>query len=169
MQRWKKHIIDAKNGREYPLHFAIRKYGTEHFHVEQIDTACSMTELDEKEKYWIKKLNTQFPDGYNLTEGGHNFKWTESMYEKHSGENHWTRRKGFSKEALQKKHDALYRKPSGRSKPVRCVETGEVFSFAKEFEYRYGYCSSKILACCKGHRNTHHGLHWEYADEVRYG
>ena len=89
---------------------------------------------------------------------------THETLEKVSGENHWTTRKSFSKEALQKKHDALYRKPSVQSRPVRCIETGEVLPFAKEFYYRYGHLDSKILDCCKGRRKTHHGLHWEYAD-----
>lgn len=81
-----------------------------------------------------------------------------------SGENHWTTRQQYPKSALKKKHDALYRKPSGRSRAIRCVETGEVLPFAKEFYYKYGYQHSKILECCKGRRKTHHGLHWEYAD-----
>lgn len=89
---------------------------------------------------------------------------SKETLEKVSGQNHWTTRKKFTKEALKKKHDALYRKPTFRSRPVRCVETGEVQPFAKEFHYKYGYDGDKILECCKGRRKTHHGLHWEYAD-----
>lgn len=89
---------------------------------------------------------------------------SKETLEKVSGENHWTTRKEYPKEALKKKHDALYRKPTFRSRPVRCVETGEVQPMAKEFYYKYGYSDSKILACCKGIRKRHHGFHWEYAD-----
>lgn len=161
--RWNCHVYNANNGSNYALHKAMRKYGVEHFHVEQIDVASSKEELNEKEKYWIAKLNTLSPNGYNLVEGGNVPVWNEDIRNKVSGENHWTKRKEFSETALQKKHDALYRKPSGRSKPVRCVETGETLSFAKEFFYKYGYQDSKILECCKGRRLTHRGLHWEYA------
>lgn len=161
--RWKQHQKNAKCGSTYALYTAIRKYGVEHFHVEQIDSACSRMELDQKEIYWIATLNTLSPSGYNLSEGGNVPTWTDDVREKLSGKNHWTNRKSFSQEALRKKHDALYQKPSGRSKAVRCVETGEICSFAKEFYYKYGHQHSKILECCKGRRNTHHGLHWEYA------
>ena len=161
-KRWKEHVHKAMCDSPYALHGAIRKYGKEHFHIIQIDVASSIDELNEKEKYWIATLNTLSPNGYNLVEGGRNAKWTESIREKLSGDNHWTNRLGFSQEAIQKKHDALYMKPSGRSKPIRCIETGEIFTFAKEAYYKYGYQHSKILECCKGRRKTHSGYHWEY-------
>lgn len=163
-KRWKKHLRDSKNGSIYALHNAIRKYGVEHFHIEQIDIACTKEELDTKEKYWIAKFNSISPNGYNMVEGGKVPIWTDEIRKKVSGENHWSKRQSFSEKTLQKKHDALYRKPSGRSKSVRCVETGEVLPFAKEFYYKYGYQHSKILECCKGRRKTHHGMHWEYAE-----
>lgn len=140
--RWKEHINDSSKGCNYPLHRAIRKYGQEHFHVMQIDVAITRDELDSKEEYWIVELNSLTPNGYNIRTGGHNSRFTD--------------------EALKKKHDALFMKPSGRSRPIRCVETGEICSYAKEFYYKYGYQHSKILECCKGRRKTHRGLHWEY-------
>jgi group I intron endonuclease len=161
-RRWMEHIWDTNKGSTYAIHRAIRKYGAEHFHIKEIDIASSRSELNDKEKYWIAKLNTMYPNGYNLVEGGSTPVWTPEIREKVSGNNHWTHRMSFSIETLQKKHDALYRKPSPRSKPVRCVETGEVFPFAKEFYYKYGYQDSKILECCKGRRKTHHNLHWEF-------
>lgn len=51
---------------------AMRAYGFEFFTFEQIDTFSTVEEGDEKETYWIKKLDT-FVDsgkGYNLTTGG---------------------------------------------------------------------------------------------------
>ena len=141
--RWKEHVSDSYNGCMYPIHKAIRKYGVEHFHIVQIDMALCRDELDSKEEYWIKELDSLTPHGYNIRTGGKSSR--------------------FSEEALKQKHDALYMKPSGRSNPVRCIETGEVFQFAKEAYYKYGYQHSKILECCKGRRKTHRGLHWEYA------
>jgi len=53
------------------INFAINKYGKENFLKEVIDTASSETELNEKERYWIKLLNTQDRNiGYNIHEGG---------------------------------------------------------------------------------------------------
>lgn len=43
----------------------IKEYGKENFTIEEIDSAKTFEELDSKEKYWIKELNTIFPKGYN--------------------------------------------------------------------------------------------------------
>ena len=67
-RRWHGHLNDARNGSDYPLHRAIRKYGVNAFTVsvlEQIDSNF----LNDAEITWIKKLNS-FENGYNLTLGG---------------------------------------------------------------------------------------------------
>ena len=51
------------------LHTAIRKYGKENFVIEVLEE-CSLEELDDKEKYYIKKYNTISPNGYNILSGG---------------------------------------------------------------------------------------------------
>lgn len=49
------------------LHRAMKKYGIENFIIEAIDTAYSQIELDEKEIFWITKLNSiNKKIGYNL-------------------------------------------------------------------------------------------------------
>lgn len=52
------------------LYNAIKKYGKENFTIEQIATASTQEELNQKEKYLVDKLNTLAPNGYNLKEGG---------------------------------------------------------------------------------------------------
>ena len=53
------------------FHQALLRYGKENFIVEQIDTAETKEELDEKESHWIKVYNsTDRIHGYNLTPGG---------------------------------------------------------------------------------------------------
>ncbi|HRW22136.1 MAG TPA: GIY-YIG nuclease family protein [Bacteroidales bacterium] len=50
---------------------AIAKYGKEKFTKEIIDTAKTFEELNEKEKFWIKKMNSQnHTIGYNILSGG---------------------------------------------------------------------------------------------------
>ena len=63
---------------------AIKKYGKENFDVVQLDTACSLEELKQKEIYWIEKLGT-FQCEYNLTKGGDGmlgYKFKDSSKEK---------------------------------------------------------------------------------------
>lgn len=52
---------------------ALEKYGTHNFSKEYIDEACNQRELDEKEKFWIKELQSQDKKiGYNIADGGWN-------------------------------------------------------------------------------------------------
>lgn len=49
---------------------AIKKFGRKNFYSEIVDTASTRKELGIKEIYWIDKLNTIHPDGYNYHKGG---------------------------------------------------------------------------------------------------
>ena len=65
---------DSKNNPRYLgsgaiIKRAIKKYGVENFKKEIIEVCHSKNEMDEKEKYWIKKLKT-IENGYNISEGG---------------------------------------------------------------------------------------------------
>lgn len=64
--------INSKNyfGSGDYLKAAIKKYGKENFKREIIDSASSLQDLNEKEIFWISKLNTQVPNGYNIEPGG---------------------------------------------------------------------------------------------------
>ena len=69
--RWQEHIYTAlyrKQKRNFKLYKAIRKYGIEHFFIEEIEE-CNKDSVDEREKYWIKQYDS-FNNGYNMTEGG---------------------------------------------------------------------------------------------------
>lgn len=49
---------------------AIRHYGVENFTVEIIEECETLDQLNEREIFWIAKLNTKHPHGYNMTDGG---------------------------------------------------------------------------------------------------
>lgn len=68
-ERWKEHLKDYKTERceKRPLYSAMNKYGVENFVFEVIEE-CDNTE--EREKFWIKELNTYGSTGYNATLGG---------------------------------------------------------------------------------------------------
>ena len=66
---------DSKNNPKYLgsgkyLNLSIKKYGRENFTKEFLCECSSREELNEKERYWIKELNSKYPNGYNITEGG---------------------------------------------------------------------------------------------------
>ena len=67
-QRFHRHLNDALNN-ILDTHFAraIRKYGKDSFIIEEIDTAQSQDELNQKEQYWIRYYNS-VKDGYNETD-----------------------------------------------------------------------------------------------------
>lgn len=73
--RFRCHISEAfstKKNQSHYLNNAIRKYGVVDFVVELIE-CCELTNADEREIYYIKTLNSLFPNGYNLKNGGNTF------------------------------------------------------------------------------------------------
>lgn len=69
-RRFKRHINDALTGRLHtPLANAIRKYGADNFQVEELDTATTQEDLNQKEIYWIETLKA-VQHGYNAALGG---------------------------------------------------------------------------------------------------
>jgi len=65
--------IEEYKGSGLLLNRAYKKYGENYFKREIIEY-CSVDELNDKEKLYIKQYNTKFPHGYNLTEGGDGMK-----------------------------------------------------------------------------------------------
>lgn len=88
---------------------AIKKYGKENFVKEIIEQCSSKKQLSEREKYWIKELNTtNLKIGYNLTDGGsggntyeHNQKLPE-IKKKLTGKNNHFYGKHHSSESKRK-------------------------------------------------------------------
>jgi hypothetical protein len=68
--RWKQHYKQAlKENKNRKFYNAIRKYGTDCWLTEIIDTADSPAQAKEKEIFYIEHYNTYF-EGYNSTHGG---------------------------------------------------------------------------------------------------
>ena len=57
-------------GSGYILKRAINKYGKENFIQEILEYTSSKEENAERERFWIKELNTLVPNGYNVDKGG---------------------------------------------------------------------------------------------------
>lgn len=68
-ERFAKHTVPSAAMRSNSLvDKAIQKYGKEHFWYEILED--QIENYNEREQYWIKKLNCKYPYGYNLTDGG---------------------------------------------------------------------------------------------------
>lgn len=68
--RWKRHRFDLKHHYHSNKHLqsAWDKYGESSF-IFAVLEVCPLEQLDDKEEYWIKRLNS-FHGGYNLSECG---------------------------------------------------------------------------------------------------
>lgn len=67
-----------KNPKNTYIKNALLKYGLDNFEIEQIDSAISMDELNNKEEFWIAFYDACNRDkGYNRTHGGKNARRSE--------------------------------------------------------------------------------------------
>jgi len=73
LERRKTHHFDAARkgrGSDKTIQEGIRLHGKNNFVFKRIDTAVRLNELQEKERFWIEKMNTLWPNGYNVRDGG---------------------------------------------------------------------------------------------------
>ena len=182
--RMKIHKKDSVNKNTY-FYRAIRKYGFENFKWEVIDTANTIDELHEKEKYYIALYDTfdNKNKGYNSTSGGGSlYDVTEELKklrsERAKGKNNPmygvpSPLKGtkFTKEhrdRISKSLSNSYRPHviGGRNssaKKVRNVETGEIFDTMTEAGKKYDTHRCNIGNACRK-KTTAKGYHWEYIE-----
>ena len=165
---------------------ALRKYGLDAFDVEEIDSAASVEELNQKEIYWIGFYNCVVPNGYNMCDGGGNtkgFHHSEASKQKMSdakteafagagnpffGKTHSeTSRQKMSAKRKGMAHMTPEQVQSVRKShytaKVKNVDTGEVFNSVREAALKYGLKDTHITRVCKGHRKRTGGYKWEYA------
>lgn len=70
--RWRSHCFFAMKStkRHTVLGNAIRKYGKDSFSIKSIDSACTGSEAGKLEAFYISKLKTMLPNGYNMSPAG---------------------------------------------------------------------------------------------------
>ena len=69
-RRWAGHCARLSKPRHSYIQAAIKKYGRDRFCFEVIDVAESHEQLDHKEKFWIERLGSRAPLGFNVELGG---------------------------------------------------------------------------------------------------
>ena len=156
-RRRKQHEGCFKNTEKTPFSRAIKKYGKENFMWEQIDSANSIEELNEKEEYWIATLGSHVDTkrGYNEKYGGMNKKHCEL-----------TKKKIGEAQVGSKNH--MYGRVGAdnpTSKRVINLATKEILNSATEMAEKEGLSVSKVCAVCRGERGTAGGRIFRYLDE----
>ena len=130
--------------KKHNLHFynAIKKYGWKTGFSHEIIEKDILTveEANEKEKYWIAFYNCKEPNGYNQNDGG--------------GNNIGYKVLDATKLKIGK----------ANGKPVRCLETNEIFYSTAEAGRQLNIKSSHIADVCNQKRTITNNLHWEYVD-----
>lgn len=77
--RFQNHLSAVRNGKDYIIGKAIRKYGEDKFYIELLEE-CTVEELNEREKYWIAFFNsTDNRSGYNISTGGNVIRTTKEL------------------------------------------------------------------------------------------
>lgn len=149
---------------------AIQKYGWDNFTHKILLSDLSLELANLFEIRFIEKYDTcNKKHGYNLARGGNT---APTMLGKHHSEE--TREKmrqsalgRVISEEQRKKHskwmsENFRGKRNHKSKPVRCINTGEVFESQCIAARAKNVLQSKIWACCNGKQTHTHGLRWEY-------
>lgn len=178
--RFQEHCRDAFKDSEKtrPLYAAMRKYGTEHFHIELVEETNNP---NEREVYWIEHFGS-FKYGYNATIGGDGkrykdyslvyalFQEGKNLHEIAAILNYDI---GTCRVALNEyKIPTEVRKQQGRiviSKPVIQInkDTNEIISIYSSIQEAYDALgkqhSGHIASVCAGKRKTAYGYKWKYA------
>lgn len=185
------HIRDSKTKDTY-FYRALRKYGENNFEWEIIDSAETMEELEELERYYINLYDSfnNKKKGYNSTSGGHNL-YEITDEERHNrskrakGKNNPMygvespmKGKHFTEEHKSKISNALkksYRphvfggsNPS--AKKVINLDTKEIFETLTDASKKYGISRQMIGKVCNGHNKTAKGFRWAFIEDgiVKY-
>lgn len=162
------------------------KYGLDNFTTKVLAEVETQEESWELEEYYIKELNTKYPNGYNKGDGGKNSKGTEfseetkkKMSEKMKGQHHspstefkkgmtpWIKGKHHTEEAKEKNRQAHLGKISEKRKVVlQLTLDGEIikeFSHCAAAAKEMGFKSDEsIRKACKDPLRTSGGFKWRY-------
>lgn len=136
--------------------------------VFEILCKCDASDLNDLEKYYIRKFNSTDPNcGYNIEGGGIKNKIVSEITKKKMSES----QKG-NKHMCGIKLSEEWKRHLGEAQPHRkrilCTETGIIYDSFADAARKTGLTRTKIVSVCTGHRKSTGGLHFEYYDETKF-
>lgn len=158
--RWKSHCKNSKS-KHGIFHLAVHKYGKENFEIKVLAKCNSIEEMNHREVYYIRLLNTLAPNGYNLDSGGKN-KTLHQITRNKISESHKGKMKGQNNHNFGKYPEAMV---AVTKKPIVCVTTGEKFNSLSDAARKYGLMLPKISSVCKLKRRHTGGYVFRYLGE----
>lgn len=187
-ERKMRHKHDSQKMDTY-FYRAIRKYGWENFSWEVIeDNITTEEELNEKEKYYIKKYDSfdNKEKGYNTTSGGErDYSLTSEERKKRSlrvsGKNNpmynkpgtWlgrhfseTHKKNLSKSLKGKPHYSQQKDNHYNAKQIINLSTGEIFGSIISASEKYNICRDALSNCLNKKTKTCCGCKWDYLKNI---
>ena len=165
------------------------KYGLDNWKSEVLAKVATQEEAWELEKQFIKQLNTKYPNGYNMSDGGKDSngykhseeqrqKWSDNRKGKHTspstefkkGMTSWMKGKKMSDEHRKKDRLSHLGKISPKRKPVVQLsidgeyikEYTHAVSAAEELGFKSG---ESIRKACKESWRTSGGFKWMYKED----
>lgn len=156
------------------FHHAIQKYGWKN--IKHIIMCKKLTEkealiMEESLISFFKSNNRKY--GYNITKGGDGTSFgikrpprtkehTEKLKQCQKGSKHT-----FTEESKKRLIDSHTGKNNVKSKPVICLNTGEIFESVRQGALKYNLDPSHLTKCCKGKvlscgKIDNKYMYWEY-------
>lgn len=181
-ERFKEHCQectrDHRNHR--PLYSAMKKYGKEHFFIQEIENITDISILEEREIYWIEYYNS-YGKGYNATKGGDgkhlcNAKLILELWNDGFALKEIQEITKYSRETIKQvfknnnisDEDVLNRGNLLKSQPINMIDkdTNIVIKTFKSFTEAGVFTNKKmgyrhIQEVCAGKRKTAYGYKWE--------
>lgn len=149
------------------------KYGWENFEVEILSEVDTEDESIELEMYYIKKYNTKYPNGYNMSDGGKGtlgVKMPVEVKEKISKTKIGKKLSEEHKKKLSETHKGKMINHPSFSKPI-LQYTLDGQHLIKEYlsiadaARQTGICRHTIGRCCRGLFIQAGGFIWKYKNE----
>ena len=185
-ERWKEHLsdMDKRKNEKRPLYAAMRKYGTSHFYIEEVEQ-CSNDIINERECYWIDFYDS-YSNGYNATKGGDGKSYADveaiitlwnkgkNIKEIHdiTGHDHITitnhlRNYGITAEERQRRGRDYLRKAVVML-DKNTEEVLKVFDMITDTETFLQKPGSRrhVYEVCNGKRKTAYGYKWKYLKDL---